>query len=114
MNTEGIKPYAEVFGIIAFVLAIVGFIIPIVGVLFVTPLAIVFGILALLGGYSNKNLNIATVVIIVVNLVVGPTFWLNIGASAFSWINATLTVFDAVGAAALIYLLVKANKKIAN
>lgn len=110
MNVKELKPYAEVFGIIAFVLAIAGFIIPIVGVLFITPIAIVLGILALLAGYK-RSMSLATVIIIAVNLIVSPTFWLNMLGSALFRGNAILTLFDIVGVAVMVYLLAKSNKE---
>src|SRR5262249_28515486 len=45
-----VPAYAKVCGILALILAIVGVVIPVFGVLFITPLAIVFGSIGLYGG----------------------------------------------------------------
>jgi GYF domain 2 len=100
--------YAQVCGILGLILAIVGFCIPIVGVLFITPLAIIFGALALYGHY--KGMGIAILIINVVNLMVSPTFWLNIGAGATiqgASGNRFLTYFDAIGTVVMLALVLR-------
>jgi hypothetical protein len=80
----------------------------VIGVLFVTPLAILLGAAALYGGY--KGMGIATLIIVVINLVISPTFWLNIGAGATmanAGSNRFLTYFDAIGVVAMLYLAVR-------
>lgn len=106
MNNEGIKSNAATLGIVAFSLAIIALIIPVVGVLLVTPVAIVFTILALVGGYKEKYIQ-AAILIIAINLVISPSFWLNIGASFSSVLNAALTIFDIAGVIVMVYLLKK-------
>lgn len=103
-----VPAYAKLCGILALIFAIVGTVIPIVGVLFITPLAILFGAAALYGGY--KGIGIATPIIVVVNLLISPTFWLNIGAGATqaeASANRFLTYFDTVGVIAMLYLAVR-------
>jgi len=99
--------YAKVCGILGLILAIVGVIIPVFGVLFVTPLAIVAGALALYGYY--KGMGIAILIINVINLLVSPTFWVNIGAGA-TLSGATgeqfLTYFDALGVLVMSVLII--------
>lgn len=97
--------YAQVCGILGLILAIVGFCVPIVGVLFITPLAIVGGVFALYGRY--RGIGIAILVITLVDLIISPTFWLNLGAGAISPANAFLTLFDAAGVVAMFVLLVR-------
>ena len=100
--------YAKVCGIFALIFAILGTLIPVIGVLFVTPLAIMLGAAALYGGY--KGMGIATVIIVVINLVISPTFWLNVGAGATianAGSNRFLTYFDAVGVVAMLYLVAR-------
>lgn len=100
-----VQGYAKVCGILSLIAAIISFLVPMVGVLFIVPIAIILGALALYGGY--KGVGIATIVIVSVNLIVSPTFWANIGAGAkFSGAsgNRFLTYFDVIGVAAMIYL----------
>jgi hypothetical protein len=96
--------YAKASGIIALVLAIVGVVIPVVGVLFITPLAIIFGIVALHGG--DRGIGIAVIIVVAVNLIISPTFWLNIGAAATipgATANRVLAYIDVIGVAVMIY-----------
>jgi hypothetical protein len=47
---------------------------------------------------------------VVINLVISPTFWLNIGAGATianAGSNRFLTYFDAIGVVAMLYLAVR-------
>jgi hypothetical protein len=105
-NDREIRGYAQVCGILAIALAIAGCIIPVVGVLFVTPIAIVANALALHGGY--RRVALATTVIVLVNLMVSPTFWLNVAAGAIAPdfnANRALSYFDAVGVVAMLSLI---------
>jgi hypothetical protein len=100
-----IAPYAKATGIIALILAIAGILIPVFGVLFITPLAIIFGAIALYGG--SKSLGIAVIVLVAINLIISPTFWLNVGAAATqadATGNRLLAYFDVVGLGVMIYL----------
>jgi hypothetical protein len=103
--------YAKVCGILGLVLAIAGVLIPFVGVLFITPLAIVFGAVSLYGGY--KPIGIAILVINAVNLVISPTFWANIGAGATiagATGNRFLTYFDLIGVVVMLGLVIRKPK----
>lgn len=103
--------FAKISGIAGLVLAILGVLIPVVGVLFITPLAIIAGAIALYGGY--KNMGIAILIINVVNLVISPTFWLNIGAGASiaeAAGNRFLTYFDVAGVLAMLALVVRKRR----
>lgn len=103
--------YAKACGILALIVAIVGFVIPVVGVLFITPIAIILGAIALYSGY--KGMGIATLIIVTVNLIVSPTFWANIGAGASfagASSNRFLTYFDAIGVIVMLYLAVRKQK----
>jgi hypothetical protein len=98
--------YAQVCGIVAIALAIAGFLIPVIGVLFVTPIAIVTNVIALYGGY--RRVALVTTVIVLVNLLVSPTFWLNVAAGATETgasANRFLSYFDAVGVVAMFCLI---------
>jgi len=103
--------YAKVCGILGLILAIVGVLIPIVGVLVITPLAIVFGVIGLYGG--SKAMGIAVLIINVVNLMISPTFWANIGAGA-TFASATgnrfLTWFDAIGVILMFVLVARPRR----
>ena len=100
--------YAKASGIVALILAIVGLVVPIVGVLFITPLAVILGAVALYGGY--KGIGIAVIIIVAVNLIISPTFWLNIAAGATqegATGNRMLTYIDVIGLAVMIYFAAK-------
>ncbi|HEY6350047.1 MAG TPA: hypothetical protein VI636_11620 [Candidatus Angelobacter sp.] len=103
--------YAMICGILALILAIVGVLIPVVGVLFITPLAIVFGAIALYGG--SKTMGITVLVINVVNLMISPTFWLNIAAGAKiadAGNNRLLIWFDAIGVIVMFALVARKKR----
>jgi hypothetical protein len=105
-NDREIHGYAQVCGILAIALAIAGCIIPVVGVLFITPIAIVANAVALHGGY--RRVALATAVVVLVNLMVSPTFWLNVAAGAMGPDfnpNRVLSYFDAVGVVAMLSLI---------
>lgn len=107
-SSTGIPGYARACGITSLILAIVGFVIPVIGVLFITPVAIILGTIALYGGY--KGVGIATLIIVAVNLIVSPTFWANIGAGATipaAASNRFLTYFDLAGFVVMLYLASK-------
>src|SRR5487761_1705175 len=60
--SEHVPAYAQMCGILALALAVAGVVIPVVGVLFVTPVAIVLGTVALYGGY--KGVGVTTLVVV--------------------------------------------------
>ena len=104
--------YAKVSGILALITAILGTLIPVVGVLFVTPLAIVFGALALFGG--SKGLGVATLIIVVINLIISPTFWLNLAAGSTiddASGNRMLAWFDAIGVIVMFGLVARSARR---
>lgn len=107
VTRQEVPGYAKITGILALVLAIVGWFIPIVGVLLITPLAIILCAISLYGGY--KGMGIATTVIVIVNLLVSPSFWLNVAASSMEEgvVNRFLTYFDIIGVIVLLYLIVR-------
>jgi hypothetical protein len=70
-----VPAYATVFGIFALITAIVSFLIPIIGPLFITPFAVICGIIALFGG--SRGMGIATTIIVTINLIISPSFWLS-------------------------------------
>jgi hypothetical protein len=96
--------YAKASGIIALILAIVGFIVPVFGVLFIIPIAILLGCVALYGGY--KGIGIAVLVIAAVKLIISPTFWLNIGAGTLDGggANQLITYVNVIGIVVMVYL----------
>ena len=94
--------YAQICGIVAIALAIAGVLVPVIGVLFITPVAIVLNAVALWGGY--RPIGLITIVIILVNLLISPSFWLNVGAGAAyseAVANRFLTYFDIAGVLAM-------------
>ncbi len=103
--------YAKACGILSLIAAIISFLVPVAGVLFIVPIAIILGAIALYGGY--KGVGIATIVIVAVNLTVSPTFWANIGAGAqFSHAssNRFLTYFDIIGVVVMIFLAARKTR----
>ena len=111
MAPREVPGYAKVCGILALIFAIIGVVIPVVGVLFITPLAILFGAAALYGGY--KGMGIAALVVNVINLIISPTFWLNIGAGQTiegAAANRFLTYFDAIGVIVMFLLVARKPK----
>jgi len=103
--------YAKLAGVAGLILAILGVLVPVGGVLFITPLAIVAGLAALYGHYNGMG--IAILIINVINLLISPTFWLNIGAGAAianAGPNRFLTYFDTIGVIAMFVLVVRKRK----
>ena len=103
---------AKACGILPLIAAIISLLVPVVGVLFIVPIAIILGAVALYGGY--KGVGIVTIVIVAVNLIVSPTFWANIGAwanIADASSNRFLTYFDIVGVAVMIFLAARKIEK---
>lgn len=103
-----VPAYAKACGIISLIIAIIAMIVPVVGVLFIAPIAILFGAVSLYGGY--KGMGIATLIIIAIDLVISPTFWLNIAAGETqpgAVGNRMLTYFDVIGLIAMLYLAVR-------
>jgi hypothetical protein len=97
--------YATVCGILGLIATILGWIVPMVGVLFITPVAILLTALALYGG--SKGLGIASVILIILNLAVSPTFWLNVATGATQEAaagNRLLSWFDVIGVGVLLVL----------
>ena len=106
-----VSGYAKVCGILGLILAVLGTIIPVFGVLFITPLAILAGALALYGHY--KGMGIAVLIINVINLIISPTFWANMGAGATfanAGTNRALTYFDAVGVLVMFALVARKRR----
>jgi hypothetical protein len=90
---------------LALALAVAGVFIPFLGVLFLTPIAIILGCVALQGGY--KVVGVTTLVVVIVNFLTSPTFWLNILAGASepeASGNRWLAFFDIAGVVAMLYL----------
>ena len=86
--------------------AILAVVIPILGVLWFSPLAVILGIIALKGG--AKGFGIAVLVIVAVNMVISPTFWLNIGAGSQmpgAGANRMVTYINVFGVLGMILLL---------
>jgi hypothetical protein len=109
MNTP---TYAKVFGVLALICAILSFLIPIFGTLLITPLAIIFGAIALWGG--SKGMGVAVIIIIVVNLIISPTFWMNLYAGATqaqAGANRFISYFDIIGIVLLFVFLIIGGPK---
>jgi hypothetical protein len=109
---SGVPAYAAIFGIFALITAILSFLIPIIGPLFITPFAIVFGLIALFGG--ARGMGAATFAIVVVNLIISPTFWVNLyvgGTQADAGFNRSLANFDIFGLALLFIFLIVSSRR---
>ena len=101
--------YVKLTAVFALIASIISFVVPVFGVLFVTPLAIVLGSVALFGG-DFKSLGLVTVILIVVNLAISPSFWLNIGAGSVqeeAVANRFLTYFDVIGVIVMFVLFAR-------
>jgi hypothetical protein len=95
--------YATLCGIFALVAAILSFLIPIAGPLFITLIAVFLGGIAILGG--SKGLGVATAVIVTVNLVISPSFWISLTGSNQNGGNANFTIaFIDIIAVILLYV----------
>lgn len=105
--------YAKICGILSLIFAIPSVLIPVVGPVFITPLAIVFGIFALYGG--SKGIGIATLIIIVVNLIISPSFWANlyIGATESGTIvNQIISYIDLIGLVLMFVFVIYPKRKL--
>ena len=90
----------------ALIAAILAAIIPVFGVLYFSPLAVILGIFAMKGG--AKGYGIAVLVIVTVNMIISPTFWLNIGAGSMmpgAGANRMVTYINVFGVLGMILLL---------
>jgi hypothetical protein len=77
------------------------------GVLFIAPLAIICTCIALYGS-DFKSLGAISAIIIIVNFVISPTFWLNINAGlTFGGPNSWITWFSVCGSILMIGLLIQ-------
>ena len=107
-----VPAYAKVFGILSLIAAILSFLIPVIGTLFITPAAIIFGVIALFGG--SKGFGVASLIIIVVNLIISPTFWMNLyagAAQAGAVGNRFISYFDVLGIILMFGLVVFKSRK---
>jgi len=77
---DAVSAWARAFGVLALVGAIAAFLVPVIGPIFITIPAAIFGMTALSGG--DRKLGITVFVILAVNLIISPSFWLNILAGA--------------------------------
>lgn len=108
------KPaYAKICGILALILAIVSVLIPVFGPVFITPLAIFFGIFSLYGG--SRGMGIAVIIIVIVNLIISPSFWINLAASTDSnpnaIVNRAITYVDLIGIVLMFVFAVYPKRK---
>lgn len=118
MSNQMTKPASDVarrepsggtkaFAILAIILALSAFMLPVIGVLFVAPLAVICACIALYGSDFN-SLGLISAVLIIVNYIISPTFWANIGAGAHSGGgNLFLTWFGIIGSIVMIGLIVR-------
>lgn len=99
--------YARVAGVLALITAILAAIIPIVGVLWFSPLAVILGLIAMYGG--ARGFAIAVLVIVAVNMIISPTFWLNIGAGSMpgAGANRAVTLVNVFGVLGMLVLLLR-------
>lgn len=105
-SAAAVSGYGRAAGVLALIAAILAVIIPIVGVLWFSPLAIILGLIAMRGG--AKGFGIAVLVIVVVNMIISPTFWLNIGAGSTmpgAGANRMVTYINVFGVLGMIFML---------
>lgn len=111
VREEEALAYVKITAVLATIAAIIGLVVPVAGVLFITPLAIIFGAITLYGG-DFKSLGLCTLIIIIVNLVISPTFWANVavGSEPGGEVNRFLTYFNVIGVIAMLALLARRRK----
>lgn len=97
---------------LALVAAIAAFLVPFVGVIFITIPAAMLGIIALYGG--DRKLGMTVFIIVAVNIIISPSFWLNLWAGAAgqgvssSNPNMVLAVLDVLSGLAMVpFLFIK-------
>lgn len=56
VREEEAPAYAKITAVLATIAAIIGFVVPVAGVLFITPLAIIFGAITLYGGDFKRTI----------------------------------------------------------
>jgi hypothetical protein len=101
--------FTTVMAISGLLISVAGFNIPIIGVAFVTPFAIIPTVIALLKG-DFKNCAAISAILIVVNYLASPTFWMmfpNGFRSTASPLDILFVWFDIVGSLILILLLIR-------
>jgi hypothetical protein len=77
---DKVPAWARAFGVLALVAAIAAFLIPFIGVIFITIPASVLAMVALYGG--DRKLGMTVFIILAVNLIISPSFWLNLYVGA--------------------------------
>lgn len=103
---------ATVAGVLALIVAILAAVIPVFGVLYFSPLAVILGIVAMSGG--ARGFGIAVIVIVSVNMVISPTFWLNIGAGSNipgAGANRMVTYVNVFGVLGMILFLFRGPRR---
>lgn len=96
--------------ILAIIVSLSAVLVPVLGVLYLNPIAIILSCIAIYGG-DFKSLGLVSAIIIVVNYIISPTFWLNIGTGAqFGGSNLFLTWFGVIGSLVMIVLIVRKYK----
>jgi len=111
-GVSSVPAYASISGVLSLIAAILSFLIPIIGPLLITPFAIVFGLIALFGGAAGMGA--ATGAIIIVNLIISPTFWVNLyvgGTQADAGFNRFLAYFDILGIILLFVFMVLSSRR---
>jgi hypothetical protein len=97
----------KTFAILAIILSLSAFMLPIVGVLFVAPLAVICACIALYGSDFN-SLGLVSAILIIVNYIISPSFWANIGTGTQNGgPHLFLTWFGIIGSIAMIGLIVR-------
>jgi hypothetical protein len=97
----------KTFAVLAVILALSAFMLPIVGVLFIAPLAVICACIALYGRDFN-SLGLVSAIMTIVNYIISPTFWANIGTGAQQGGgNLFLTWFGLLGSIVMIGLIVR-------
>ncbi|MFH1189007.1 MAG: hypothetical protein V1652_04170 [bacterium] len=104
---------AKLFGIAALALAIVSVMVPLIGPVFLVPFALICGFITLYVG--NKRLGIATLIIVVINLIISPSFWVLLmnqsGDTSIITLSRLIAWFDFLGILAMSFLIVWRYKR---
>ena len=101
------KPQWKITAILWFIASIISFLIPVVGWTFFTPIALLFWIYSA-NKWNKSGINIATLVIVLVNLIISPTVWTTIYMGEESLLKYLPIVYFVLSVVFL-YFLVRKN-----
>jgi hypothetical protein len=100
---DKVPAWARAFGVLALVGAIVAFLVPLFGIIFVTIPAAILGFIALIGG--DRKLGITVFIILAVNPLISPSFWLNVYIASANSTAAPNTFFAYLDVACVVLMI---------